>query len=868
MASSLAAPWLTLLFDEVDDANEVASGTQSGSTERWKKVIDDALLPAGMTTELMAEAAKAPLVFVVPIGKGKVALLHHLVLAEEEKGKTWVGLAGFGACAPWRTLDENYVKDGLVGPSVSGSIKDQALPSTNQFLELKSQDGVKALKGKTKEGGGKDESVDTLKGTSLVQVLEPSVLAYLKMGGRTSVPAAEVLLSIMEYLKGVTEWADKEAGPEWETILRRLWVVAKEFTTIAKLGYPPEGDDELDRHCIKVLQAFSRATPQDEGSLSPAKKRKTVGTSSPGGILRAKQLESGSTLPKKRKAQAKVPDDSPRKYKAYKGKSKIGTILEDPIPRKVRKEAEDWTGGPQEPAASPSKGRERKEDKEGPGNSPDEESSDSEPSTDAEDDSPRKRKFERGKANNVPPSKNPEEDSSGPDSSESSDGNNPSDDGTDRSPLGRTRRDKGSLSLLTETISRAVDQMAIYQKEKVETEKKKSTLLTAWTDDALDLFKVLSARSWNDVGIPELNEFVRETIRDKKPNRAINRIEQAGRRWDGLPSQNGMIEFFSRGFLAQDVLEEPGGFTVFMCQPRDHIAQRTDMEKKQAYQDIFGSGELSDETLKAFVKKDWFVPADRYEAMEQLSVGISFLDLLTSNRGIASVGLRHGLRLLKENSTIVKAELRRDKLFLWKYQHLMDAVFQRFCERLNRLSHLREPLREAKRDRLDRFQVEMIDGALGNFFELGHTPALSLPGSIERFAARGRDKTKSPNQEQKKGEEGEKTPKKATSSPKENTATKKVGWHVANPSRETAWSLPEGVDFNSLFGKGMFENQKGFPKFKHHAGTGDAVMCLRYQILGKCHGGKECRGAHVPTDKMKTDDKAAVDARIRELYKS
>ena len=819
----------------------------------------------------MTEAAQAPMVFVVPIGKGRVALLHHLVLAEEEeKGKTWVGLMGFGACAPWRTLDEDYVKDGLVGQSVSGSIKDQILPSTSQFLGLKSQDGVKSLKGNTKGGDDKDGTVDTFQGTSLVQVLEPSVLTHLKLGGRTAVPASEVLLAIVEYLKAVTKGANEEAGPEWGIILRRLWVVAKEFTTSAKLGYPPEGDDDLDKHCIKVFQAFSRMTSQDEGPPSPAKRQKTLETSSVGGNQRAEPKEGGTITPKKRKAQAKGPDEAPRKNRAYKGKSTSGTTLEEPVPRMSRNATGDETGGSPEPAASPSKKREwKKDDREGPGDSPGEEPSDSEPPTDLDSYSPRKRKNEIEKARKMHPNKNPGQDPSGPpDSSDSSDlGDSSSDDETERSIVGRKRRDKGSLLLLTETISRAVDQMAIYQKEKVETEKKKSTLLTAWTEDALDLFKVLSARSWNDVGIPELNDFVLETIRDKKPNRAINRIEQAGRGWDGLPSQNGMIEFFSRGFLAQDVLEEPGGFTIFMCQPRDHIAQKTDMEKKQAYQDIFGSGELSEETLKAFVKKDWFVPADRYEAMEQLSVAISFLDLLTSNRGIASVGFRHGLRLLKENSTIVKAELRRDKLFLWKYQHLLDAVFQRFCERLSRLSRLREPLREAKRDRLDRLQVEMIDSALGNFFELGHSPALSLPGSIERFAAKGRDKARSPNQEKKKGEDGGKKPKLAEQAPKENASAKKVGWHVANPSKETAWSLPEGVDFNSLFGKGMFENQKGFPKFKHHARSGDASMCLRYQILGKCHGGKECRGAHIPPDQMKAEDKAAVDVRIKELYK-
>jgi hypothetical protein len=829
MASSLlaGAPWLNLLLDEVGGAKEPGdSGTQRDPTGRWTQVIDDAQLPAGLTKELMVEAAEAPLVFLVPLGKGKVALMHHMVPTTGERGRTWVGLAGFGARAPWRTLDEENFQKAMVGPTVSGSIRDQTLPSTRQFLELTSQEGVRSLKGESKKDDEEVDSVNILQGTALVQVLEPAVLAHLDQGGRTSVPASEVILSIVEYLKEVTRGSSEEAGPGWEIILRRLWVVAKEFTAGVKLGYPPEGDEALDAHCIRVFRALARMT-------EPRK-------------------ESGATSPKKRKMEERASNETPLKKKSSKGKST----------RTMPVEAGEETVG------SPGKERKggKKVDQEEPGENSPEDPIDFEPSGDPKGDSPQKKKTRRGEAMRMAPGEEPDGGTSGSDSSDGSEDDGSGDDGISLPTLGQKRRDKGSLSLLTETIARAVDQMAIYQKEKVEAERKKTTLLVAWTDDALDLFRILSARDWGETGLPELNEFVLETIRDKKPNRAINRIEQAGRRWDGLPSPNGLIEFFARGFLAQDVLEEPGGFTIFMCRPRDHITPRSDMEKKQAYQDIFGSGELSDETLKAFAKKDWFVPTDRYEAMEQLSVGITFLDLLTSHRGIASIGFRHGLRLLKENSTRVKAELRRDKLFLLKYQHLLDAVFQRFCERLSKLSHLREPLKEARRERLDRLQVEMIDGALGSFFDLGITPALSLPGSIERFAAKGRDKIKDPPPD-KKGDEGEKKPRPADSAPKENTPAKKVGWHVANPSREMDWCPPAGVEFNSIFGKGMFENHKGFPKFKHHSRSGEAAMCIRYQILGKCHGGKECRGAHIPTDRMKADEKAAVDVRIKELYR-
>ena len=64
MASSPAgAPWLNLLLDEVGGAKEPGDSwtTQRDPTGRWTKVIDDAQLPAGLTKELMVEAAEAPI---------------------------------------------------------------------------------------------------------------------------------------------------------------------------------------------------------------------------------------------------------------------------------------------------------------------------------------------------------------------------------------------------------------------------------------------------------------------------------------------------------------------------------------------------------------------------------------------------------------------------------------------------------------------------------------------------------------------------------------------------------------------------------------------------------------------------------------
>lgn len=415
---------------------------------------------------------------------------------------------------------------------------------------------------------------------------------------------------------------------------------------------------------------------------------------------------------------------------------------------------------------------------------------------------------------------------------------------------------------LTFTMARAIDELAFHSREKREDEKKKSSLLTAWTDEARSLFELLSARSWSKRGKPKLNDFVIGAIRDKKPQRAIALIEKKSRRWEGMASHNGLVEFFTQGFQAADFTEEPGGFTAFMCRPRDFIRERTDSEKKQVLQDVFGAtGELSEESLKALIKKEWFLPSNRYEAMEQLGVTIDLLDLLTTEGGIASAGYRRGLSLLSEHSRQIKLALERDRYFLWKYVHLLDSIFQRFCDRLIRYAARRNPIVEARRDRLDEFQSDLVDRALSDFFELGFSPRLTLPGALERQTRKvGDDKRKVEAIGNHGGAKGEPGPR---------NAPKKARLEMTkNPSPEAGWRIPEGKKFADIFGKGMLANQVGFPRLHHHTRKEFTNLCIKFQVIGECSRGDGCPGAHVPPSQMSPEEKEKIAARFREVYGS
>ena len=92
--------------------------------------------------------------------------------------------------------------------------------------------------------------------------------------------------------------------------------------------------------------------------------------------------------------------------------------------------------------------------------------------------------------------------------------------------------------------------------------------------------------------------------------------------------------------------------------------------------------------------------------------------------------------------------------------------------------------------------------------------------------------------------------------------------------------LPEGADFNSIFGDHAKENAfvakiSGF-KFNHHQKTGNSLtktpLCIPFAVGMLCPKGKSCPKNHslrnaVKRDKSQQDDVAAVDTLFTDQYK-
>ena len=136
----------------------------------------------------------------------------------------------------------------------------------------------------------------------------------------------------------------------------------------------------------------------------------------------------------------------------------------------------------------------------------------------------------------------------------------------------------------------------------------------------------------------------------------------------------GISEFLKRGFMAEDVQIGPSGFSVLFFHPAGFT--ETDSEDFDMHQirESFGDGEMPEEMVKAFSKRQIFVPQNTYQAADQIRTAVGFLECICGDRTIATSGYKRGYDVMAENRRIFDSEANKDKLFLLKYLYMLDRV--------------------------------------------------------------------------------------------------------------------------------------------------------------------------------------------------
>ena len=377
--------------------------------------------------------------------------------------------------------------------------------------------------------------------------------------------------------------------------------------------------------------------------------------------------------------------------------------------------------------------------------------------------------------------------------------------------------------------------------------KDRKTLLGRLDPTAASLFTLLSAESWDDEK-PSMPAFMEKLTSDKELTRAVNMVRAKTEDWSGAVSEIELRKFFASGYRAFGVGDKPGGFTVFMCRPLKYKRSRTEVEEKEEIRAMFGEGKVSDSMVKELMKNDFFIPKDIDDLEQMTVVACNLLDLFTGKDSIASDGYRYGLSVIETNKNELYNWQQSDRMLPAKFAYLLDRAFQIFLRSLERHAGAPRPILSAARA-LRGSMCNNIDRAVGGF-RMGSYPTLSLPTCMA-VAERPKKPPVLPK------------PAPRAAGGKLDDEPSPPNWWSTNISAGPEWVLPAGKQYGDYFRVGT-ENLKDWPQFAQHKMGRPRPMCVKYQVLGKCHAA--CMNAHIKPTEIDRKDHDAVTACLQKIY--
>jgi hypothetical protein len=175
----------------------------------------------------------------------------------------------------------------------------------------------------------------------------------------------------------------------------------------------------------------------------------------------------------------------------------------------------------------------------------------------------------------------------------------------------------------------------------------------------------------------------------------------------------------------------PGGFTVFMFLPLKHHKPINKKDQVQNIKGTFGKeGSLDDEAVNFYATLDYFVPTSLSNAETQLKMAVHLLEALTHRQGIAIGGYLWRLDIIAKHRLQMYKELAKDHMFMARFLHFLDVVFNNFCNDLAEYHTQSSPIESPRR----RLQGRMKDDIDCVMRDIHHriTPNLPLPSILEQ----------------------------------------------------------------------------------------------------------------------------------------
>jgi hypothetical protein len=429
----------------------------------------------------------------------------------------------------------------------------------------------------------------------------------------------------------------------------------------------------------------------------------------------------------------------------------------------------------------------------------------------------------------------------------------------------QTTGEDGTPSALTAALISNLTAVSRVQLDSVGKEDRKKSMLSRFSPEAAQLFTLLSASNWADAS-PTLNQFATKLLADKDPTKALNLIHSATRNWRGCVCEKGLIQFFSSGYMATDIHLKPSGFSIFMFHPDKTSSGRSTKITQQAIQAMFGDTKIDDESVKYYASQDFFLAHDLTSFESQLDTCISFLEMMTRPKGIATEGYRHLRTLIREEYRTFSNLFLGDSQFGARLGYLADRVFQRFANKLVTYDHEPKPILAASPHLKGRQQEYFEDSLRG--LEVGVIPHIPLPASLAQKKPSSTSAS-SVGAARSTSSGSTITTRGSGSTTRPSPSDKPPVKVVPNDQPFKEWGLPPGKHHGDFFNPGKLSlrpNTLSWPKFPHHDTRLLSPFCLKFQTVGKCREG--CPYSHLHAmDDMDRATRDSITSRLQGIYK-
>ncbi|NER25731.1 MAG: hypothetical protein F6J96_34580 [Symploca sp. SIO1C2] len=477
------------------------------------------------------------------------------------------------------------------------------------------------------------------------------------------------------------------------------------------------------------------------------------------------------------------------------------------------------------------------------------------------------RRASRGDPGDEPSSSSSSSSSSSPSSSSSSE---PSSDSSGSESSSSSRRSV-HLSHKDRQLLKGQSKAAISMATSlavIKEKKDKKTFLGKLLPSEKFLLRVLTAESWDERGLPKINRFTKKILGGKQPIYALNIINQvaSAENWDARVEQTRFTDFITRGLSAEYIEHSPGGFTVFMFKMPGDILPRNKADRLRFYQESFGDGRLTRESIETMAESNICLPRNRHEGKMMIRAAIQFLHKFTHNPSIATAGYEYGLQIMRNYDDRFSRKERADPMFVTKFLYLLDTSFQALLVHI--LGNMVEvdPVRHLRN--LKDFMKNAIHKEVSSFL-LGTGPAeLILPEVLSSVRPPRESWEGMPDLPPPPRGMGPPPPPAPPVPPAQNPeAARTPRWFRMNPAPITEWAVPQGRRFGEFFN--IFqqpENFEGFPHVRHHVNGRPAAICIKYQVKGRCDKGPNCHKAHIHPRNISEADRIQIKQRLEQIY--